>query len=149
MQLVTFKIGRELYGLDIQRIQEIIVPESVATVPNLPNFIEGIMDLRGTVFPVVDMRKRFRAQEPDPVGRVIIASVHESLVGLRVDSVDRVVRVEADAMKPPPRMLADLGAKFVSDVYERSTAEGGLILILDLDKLFAEEEMASIGAVAL
>lgn len=142
MQIVTFRIGRERYGLDIMSIQEIIIPDQITSMPNLPYFIEGIIDLRGSIFPIVDMRKRFKTADPDLVGRVMITEVEGSPMGLRVDAVERVIRVDEETMRPPPTLLAGLGARFVRAVFE---GPHGLILIIDLRKLLGTEEMAALS----
>lgn len=145
MQLVTFHIGPQLYGLDIQRVQEVIIPEHITEIPNLPDFIEGILDLRGTVFPIVDMRKRFRTPDPAGKGRVLITEIGGSTLGLRVDSVGRVASVEDSGFRPSPKMITGLGADFVAGVFERPGGAGnGLIVVLDLDRLLSETESAAI-----
>ena len=142
MQLVTFRVGRERYGLDIMAIQEIIIPEEITTLPNLPDFIEGIVNLRGSIFPIVDMRKRFKTADPDPAGRVLITEVEGSPIGLRVDGVDRVIRVDEESMRRPPAVLAGLGARFVRAVCETPR---GLILMLDLGKLLDSGEVTALA----
>ena len=160
MQLVTFKIGRQMYGMDIMFVQEVIVPEKITGIPNIPNFIEGVIDLRGTVIPIVDMRKRFNTADPDPVGCVLITelaggpasdipvsrgtgtSLSGAMIGLRVDQVGRVIHAEDSGMRQAPEMLSGLGARFVSAIYEMTEKQGGgHILLFDVGKLFADGEL--------
>lgn len=145
MQLVTFKIGRQMYGINIMFIQEVIIPEEITGIPNIPDFIEGVIDLRGTVIPIVDMRKRFQITDPDPVGRVLITELAGALIGLRVDEVGRVIHAEETGILQPPKMLSGLGARFVSAVYEMTEKQGGgHILLFDIEKLFGEGEFTAL-----
>ncbi len=147
-QLLPFSVGSEVYGLDIHEVREIIIPEQITRVPNMPDFLEGIIDLRGNVVPIVDMRKRFQSSRSHPVGRVLITDVNQSSIGLRVDSMGRVIRIEERFFKPPPAMLTGMGAKFVRSVCERPEAHGGgLILMIDVAKLFSETELSALHSV--
>ena len=139
---MTFKIGRQMYGMDIMFVQEVIVPEKITGIPNIPAFLEGVIDLRGTVIPIVDMRKRFNTTDPDPVGCVLITELAGAMIGLRVDQVGRVIHAEDSGMRQAPEMLSGLGARFVSAIYEMTEKQGGdHILLVDVGKLFAEGEL--------
>lgn len=110
LKLAGFFVGEGLYGLDIMRIKEVIQakPFKVRPVPHAPGIVEGVIQLRGVVIPVVDLRKRFGVEideSLDPVNKLIIVSVRGRIVGLRVDRVVGELRVSGDAIRPAPSML--------------------------------------------
>lgn len=144
MKVVTFSVGEEVYGLEIHEVQEIIVPESVTRVPNLPDFMEGIVDVRGTPIPVVDMRKRFETPDLKNTGRILIAQISGSSLGLRVDAVGKVIAVARDQTRPAPKMLSSLGARFIGSVCGRPPeAGGGIVMLVNLEKILGEDEMTA------
>ncbi|MBL4889410.1 MAG: purine-binding chemotaxis protein CheW [Candidatus Lindowbacteria bacterium] len=138
---MTFQVGEEKYALDMTLIHEIMIPESVTALPNLPDFMEGIITLRGDVIPIVDLRERFGSSRTNVESRVLIAEVSNVVVGLRVDSVSKVYNVKEGKMKATPRIISALGSRVVSSVFELSEdAGGGFFLVLDIEKIFEAEE---------
>lgn len=141
-QLTTFHVGRELYGIDIDLIHEIIISSEITHVPAMPAYVEGIINLRGEIFPVVDLRLRFDSGTAGAESRVLITRIHGVPVGLRVDMVDHVLKIENVSVRPAPPMLSGLGARFVSHVCDRPEEQGGgLVMVLALDKLFKQDEL--------
>jgi purine-binding chemotaxis protein CheW len=106
LQLVSFHVGDEEFGLDILRVQEIIRIQPLTRVPNLPEFIDGVINLRGKVIPVVGLRKRLGLdkQLADKRTRIVVVDVHGQILGFVVDSVSEVLRIHTDTVEPTPRL---------------------------------------------
>ena len=136
-QVVVFQLAGESYGVDIARVQEIRVLAGITAMPRAPVFVKGVINLRGKVTPVVDMRARFDKEEAEATKetRVIVVSVDPEWIGLIVDSVSEVVRVPEDAVAPPPGLVATVESDFVRGI--ANLGEERLIILLDLDKLLA------------
>lgn len=143
-QYVVFSIGDEEFALDISQVREIIKPPAVTRLPHAADFIEGVTNLRGQVIPIVDLRKRFgvEGQAPDP--RVVVAEVDGEKVGLRVDSVTEVRRIPASDIEPPPESVAGIKTDFLKGV---GKVEHRLVILLDINKLFATTEKIDLAAV--
>jgi purine-binding chemotaxis protein CheW len=143
IQLACFRVGDQLYGLDILRIREIVRPQKLRPVPKAPSFVEGVMNLRGAVIPVVDLRRRFDLAIPpaDRQTRIMISALSGRIVGLLVDEVTEVRRYERKEIQPAPHFLKGRGVQFFLGVCRR---DEDLILILDLEKLLSTEEKIDI-----
>jgi purine-binding chemotaxis protein CheW len=144
LQLVSFFLGNEEFALEILKVQEIIRMVDLTRVPNAPEFVEGVINLRGKVIPVIGLRKRF-AMEPrehDKQTRIVVVELHGSVVGFVVDSVSEVLRIPADTVEPPPR-LAKTKREYVCGVGKLSNR---LLLLLDVDRLLSDAESAAIAA---
>jgi purine-binding chemotaxis protein CheW len=139
VQLACFRLGSELYALDIMKIREIIKPQKLNIVPKAPAFIEGVINLRGAVIPVVDMRRRFGLQPGEESGknRVIICSLSGKIIGLLVDEVTEVRNFTREEVKPPPQFLQGRGTEYFMGVCR---VRGQLVIILDLEKILSSEE---------
>ena len=149
IQLVGFRLDNEDYAIAITKIQEIILMKPITRIPQVPDFIEGLINLRGSVIPIVNLRKRFGLpnREVDDETRTIVVNVHEKTVGCVVDAVTQVMRINRDQIQPPP-----LGALAVNHQYLAGLAklDDRLMIILDIDKLFEAEELATpAGAAAV
>lgn len=145
VQLASFRVGTEMYALDIMRIKEIIRPQKLRAVPNAPTFIEGVINLRGVVLPVVDLRRRF--EQPvvnDRKTRVIIAVFQGSIVGLMVDEVAEVSRYTRQDIQPPPPFLRGGGGEFFLGVCRRGE---DLVMVLDLEMLLTSRERIAIDLI--
>lgn len=147
IQLACFRIGTELYALDIMRIREIIRPQKLTAVPRAPAFIEGVINLRGVVIPVVDMRRRFGQDIPpeNRHNRVIICNVIGKILGLMVDEVAEVRRYTRDDIQPAPQFLKGKGAEFFLGVCRR---DDELVMVLDLEKILSTEEQIDLEKVS-
>jgi purine-binding chemotaxis protein CheW len=145
LQIVAFRVGTEQFGLEIHRVQEIIRDQRLTRVPNAPEFVEGVINLRGKIVPVIALRKRLgitgEAETPTP--RIVVLQLKDLVVGLSVDSVPEVLRVPPDAVVPPPR-LQETDRQYVSGVVRLKEQ---LIILLDVDRLLKAEQTAS-GALA-
>ena len=146
LQLVTFTLGEEEFGVDILRVQEIIRMMPVTRVPAAPAFVEGIINLRGKVIPVIDMRARFglRAGAADERTRIMVVEMGGRVAGFIVDSVSQVLRLPASTVEAPPAVIEGGGSDFIRGV---GKLEGRLLLLLDLDLLLGESEKAVLDGI--
>ena len=140
LQLVTFSVANEEFGVDILKVQEIIRMMEVTKVPNAPTFVDGVINLRGKVIPVVDLRKRFglEVQEHDKNTRIVVMEICGTVTGFVVDSVSEVLRIPANTVEPPPPVVAGIESEYISGV---GKLEDRLLIMLDLDKLLSTDEM--------
>lgn len=136
LQLVTFKLGAEEYGIDILKVQEINRMTEITTMPKAPFSVEGVINLRGKVIPVVNLRKRFGLdiKEVDAQSRIIVVDIG-STVGLIVDSVSEVLRISSDTIEPPPPITGSIGSEYILGI---GKLEDRLVILLDIDKLLSE-----------
>lgn len=139
VQLACFKVGPELYALDIMRIKEIIRPQKLTPVPKAPAFIEGVINLRGSVIPVADMRKRFDQpiDTENRKNRIVICSLVGKLIGLLVDEVTEVKRFGRKEIAPSPQFIQGAQADYFLGVARRGD---DLIMLIDLEKVLSSEE---------
>jgi purine-binding chemotaxis protein CheW len=146
VQLASFTIGSEDYALDIMRIKEIIQPQKITHVPRVPPFIEGVIELRGAILPVVDLRKRFELPAPPPTRatKYIIVAIEGRIVGLVVDAVGEVLRVGRGEISPTPALEGD-ASQYFSGVCRHG---GRILLILDLDRILSSSERISLAGLA-
>ncbi|MCD8567144.1 MAG: chemotaxis protein CheW [Geovibrio sp.] len=141
-QIVTFTIEDEEYGIFIEKVQEINRYTNVTKVPKTPSFVEGIINLRGEVMPLIDLRRRFElpVREKDEFTRVIIVNLANIRVGFVVDFVDEVLRVPADSIDSVPAVLsAGVDSQFLDGVVNLSSRQR-MILLLNVDELFSKAE---------
>lgn len=140
IQLVSFHIDDEEFGLEILRVQEIIRTPPLTRVPASPAFVEGVVNLRGRVIPVISLRKRFGlgARELDKETRIVVVEVMGTVLGLMVDAVSEVLRIKPDTLEPPPR-LGRVEREYVRGV---AKLEGRLLILLDIERLMSEAEEA-------
>lgn len=143
IQLACFRVGNELYGLDIMRIKEIIRPQKMTPVPKAPSFIEGVINLRGTVIPVADLRKRFDQQVSENLrkNRVLVCAMDKRMVGLLVDEVTEVRRFTRQEITPAPMFFKEQGTDFFLGVARQDDL---LVMLLDLDRVLSSEEKISL-----
>ncbi|HEY4707780.1 MAG TPA: chemotaxis protein CheW [Thermodesulfobacteriota bacterium] len=147
LQLVTFRLGNEEFSLDILRVQEIIRQMEITRVPKAPDFVEGVINLRGKVIPVLDLRKRFGlgADTSTNETRIIVVEVGNRTVGLKVDAVSEVLRLPADRVEAPPSMVTGVDSEYIKGV---GKLDGRLLILLDVEKVLTRSERESLGAVA-
>lgn len=143
LQLVVFSVGKELYGVGIDSVQEIVRVPDVTEVPDAPFFLEGVINLRGKVIPVIDLRRRLRLQgkEKTKSTRVLVTENEGStggLVGLLVDAVSEVRKVQPDDIEDPPEMVSAIGVEYITGV---AKIEEKLIILLDLKRVLSVEDM--------
>ncbi len=144
LQLVTFKVAEEEYGVDILSVQEIIRHTGITKVPSAPAFVEGILNLRGKVIPIVDMRKRFGlvSKEPDPQTRIVVFALESGVIGCLVDSVSEVLRLPASMVDAAPAVVSGVDSKYIRGVGRLgSERDGRLLILLDSGQMLTVEEM--------
>lgn len=146
MQLVTFSIGEEEFGVDILKVQEIIRIMEITKVPRAQDFVEGVINLRGKVIPIIDLRRRFgfASKEHDKHTRIIVIEINNMIVGFVVDSVSEVLRIPAATVEPPPPVVAGVESEYISGV---GKLEDRLLILLDLDKLLSSEDLEAFSQV--
>jgi purine-binding chemotaxis protein CheW len=144
LQLVTFNIGSEEFGVEILKVQEIIRTMEITKVPKSPPFVEGVINLRGKVIPIIDLRKRFglEAKTHDSHTRIIVIEIKQMIVGFVVDSVSEVLRIQSSTVEPPPDIAAGVGSEYIKGVGKLADR---LLILLDLDELLTGEELKHIG----
>ena len=147
LQLVSFKIGEEEFGVDILKVQEINRMVEFTRVPNTAAHIDGVINLRGKVIPIVDLRARFGLprKDHDKNTRIIVVELNGTVVGFVVDAVSEVLRIPKSVTEPPPSMVAGVGAEYIDDV---GKLDDRLLILLNLEEVFSVEEEASAKAAA-
>lgn len=142
LQLVTFSIGEEEFGVDILKVQEIIRTMEITKVPRAQEFVEGVINLRGKVIPIIDLRRRFGlvSKPHDKHTRIIVIEINQMIVGFVVDSVSEVLRIPASTVEPPPPVVAGLESEYISGV---GKLHDRLLILLDLDKLLSSADLAT------
>lgn len=146
LQFVVFRVGKELFGVNIASVQEIVRVPEVTQVPDAPDFLEGVINLRGRILPVVDLRKRLglAAAEKSKTSRVLVTEKEGKVVGLLVDAASEVLRITADEIEDPPEMIAAIGVEYITAV---AKIEERLVILLDLQKVLSIEDMKKMEAV--
>ncbi len=146
-QLVVFDLAAEAYGVDISSVREIIRMQEITQVPRTPEFVEGVINLRGKVIPVVDLRKRFgfEAEEATKDTRIVVVDIGGQDIGVVVDAVTEVLRVSADAVEPPSSVITTADSEYLLGIVKLSTR---LIILLDLQQALSSIESAGIVAEA-
>lgn len=146
LQLVTFRLANEEYGLPITKVQEINRLVPVTKLPQTPIFMEGVISLRGRIIPVIDLRKRFgmSVTAHDDDTRIIIVEINGEIVGATVDAVMEVVRLDTANIEPPPGNVA-ISSKYIDGV---GKIDGRLIILLDLDKVLTEQEELTVKEIS-
>ncbi len=144
LQVACFRLGTDLYAVDIMRIKEIIRPQKLTMLPKTPDFVDGVLNLRGAVVPVVDLRRRFDLPMLDAAlsSRLLIVKVSGQLLGLVVDDVTEVIPVAVKDIKPPPQVVNGVGGEYLLGV---CLAKDSLIMLLNLDKLLTRRETDELG----
>lgn len=146
-EFLAFTLGKEEYGIDILKVQEIRGYEAVTRIANAPEFIKGVVNLRGIIVPIVDMRIKFNLGEPtyDQFTVVIILNIGGRVMGMVVDSVSDVITLSADQVKPAPEM----GTAFNTDyLIGLGTLDERMLILIDIDKLMSSSEMGLIEKIA-
>jgi purine-binding chemotaxis protein CheW len=150
MQLVTFQLGKEFYGIDIMDVEGIVRVQDVRPIPNAPYFVEGIFNLRGDIIPVINLHKRFHLQnaelsdEDKLLSGFIIIRFDRMKMSIFIDKVSRVVTVKTDEIQSPPQMISGIGAEYINGVVHR---ESGYLIILDVRRIFNPKELKIIDEI--
>lgn len=142
---VSFRLAGESYGINVMRVQEVLRMTDVAPVPGAPNFVMGIINLRGNVVTVLDTRKLLALATVDITehSRIMIIESGKATVGLLVDSVAEVVNISAGDIDPPPNIGNDEGSRYIQGIY---STDKQILILIDLDKLISDEDRDALGA---
>jgi purine-binding chemotaxis protein CheW len=146
-EFLAFTLGKEEYGIDILKVQEIRGYESVTRIANAPDFIKGVVNLRGIIVPIVDMRIKFNLGEPtyDQFTVVIILNIGGRVVGMVVDSVSDVTTLSPEQIKPAPEMGTALNTDYLIGL---GTLDQRMLILVDIDRLMSSDEMGLIEKIA-
>lgn len=139
LQLVAFRLGNETYAVDIQQVQEIIRMQRITAVPGAPFFVEGVINLRGRIIPVIDLRKRLGlppGEETDEV-RIVVVEVPPHKVGMIVDAVEEVLRLSTENIEAPSSLVASVDEQYLKGV---GKTEDRLVVLLDLKEVLKKEK---------
>jgi purine-binding chemotaxis protein CheW len=144
LQLVTFSIGNEEFGVEILKVQEINKMMQVTKIPNSPSFVEGVINLRGKVIPIINLRNKLRLppKEHDKNTRIIVMEIQGKTVGFIVDAVSEVLRIPRSITEPPPPMIGGVSSEYIVSV---GKLEDRLLILLDVDKILSNEEKSALA----
>jgi purine-binding chemotaxis protein CheW len=147
MQLVSFRLAQEEFGIEITKVQEIILMGEITRVPQTPDYIKGLINLRNTVIPIVDLRLRFGLSEQKATDetRIMVVNVAGKTIGIIVDAVSEVLRISHEQIAPPPPSVAGLGREYLTGLVKFDTR---LLILLNIDKILGEEESAAAETVS-
>ena len=144
IQLVGFRLDNEDYAIAITKIQEIILMKPITRVPQVPEFIEGLINLRGSVIPIINLRKRFSLppRDVDDETRTIVVNIQDKTVGCIVDAVTQVMRINRDQIQPPPLSVLAVAHQYISGL---ARLDDRLLIILEIERLFDEQSPVVTG----
>ena len=139
LHLVTFNLGEE-YGVPISQVQEIVRVGGITMVPNSPSYMEGVINLRGRVLPVLNLRKRLKlsGREMSNASRIVVTEVGSKVIGLLVDAVSHVIKIPRDSIEPAPEEVLEIDTDYITGV---GKIQDKIIILLDLEKLLKREKV--------
>ncbi len=145
-QMVSFHLGAEIYGVEITKVREIILMCEITEVPQTPHYVRGLINLRNTVIPVIDLRTRFGlpTMEQSQDSRILVIHIGQKMVGIVVDGVDEVLRISTDQIAPTPDTVVSMGNEYLNGLVKM---ENQILILLDIDKILGDdrEVLESIG----
>jgi purine-binding chemotaxis protein CheW len=143
LQLVSFNIGEEEFGVDILKVQEIIRLVEITKVPNAPHFVEGVINLRGKVIPVIDLRKRLGliSIASSSESRIVVVEIDNKIIGFLVDCVNEVLRISRNITEPPPSIIAGINSDYITAI---GKLEDRILILLDLERILDTKEKSSL-----
>ncbi|HEY4716583.1 MAG TPA: chemotaxis protein CheW [bacterium] len=144
LHIVVFSLGKELYGLGIDSVHEIVRVPDITSLPDSPVFLEGVINLRGKIISVIDLRKRFRLEGTAEItaAKILVIENEGNKIGILVDSVAEVLKIQPDAVEKPPEIVSAIGIDYIKGVIK---VEEKLIIILEIKKILSVEEMKKLG----
>jgi purine-binding chemotaxis protein CheW len=146
--MVVFQLGGEEFGVEIMKVQEIIRMPEITQIPQSPEFVEGVINLRGRIIVVINLDKRFNlaSKEVDAHSRIIVVEIGENVVGMIVDSVNEVLRIPKSSVDPAPELVtSNISREYITGV---GKIDGRLLILLDLAKVMDKKEAAEIASLA-
>lgn len=147
LQLVGFRIGKEIFAVPINLVHEIVRVPEITAVPDVPECIEGVINLRGKIISIVDLRKRFGETqiEPSRKNRILVAEIDNKMVGLIVDAASEVIRLPEAEIEVPPEVFGESEVKYVTGV---GKLNGRLVILIDLTKILQKGELRRLSDMA-
>lgn len=144
-QYVVFNLDKEEFGIDIMNVKEIIPYQESTQIPNSPDFIEGVINYRGNVIPIVNLRRRFKlkADEITKDTRIIVINLDEKEIGFIVDEASQTLRLNEEQIDPTPDVISDVDRRYITGVGKID--ESRLLILLDLEKILSDKEIDEIG----
>lgn len=145
-QLVVFELANERYGVNITTVESIIKLQTITAVPQAPQFVKGVTNLRGVVLPVIDLRQRFGLPQTESTKdtRIVVVEMDGGTVGMIVDAVAEVLRVPDEAIEPPSPLVVTVDSTFIAGIAKLNEQ---LVIMLDLDKVLTAQEQGELNAV--
>ncbi len=147
LQLVTFQLSEELYGIDIMDVKEIVTLQEIRALPNAPSYVEGLYNLRGEIIPIINLHKRFHlrkaqlGEDETLLSGFIIIDLDSMKLGVIIDKVERVISIDYNEIQAPPQMISGIGTEYIQGVVNQ---KNGYLIILDIRKLFSARELQKI-----
>jgi len=144
LQLVTFQLGEEQYGIDIMDVEGIVKNEDVRPIPNAPVYVEGIFNLRGEIIPVISLHRRFHikhaelTEEEQLLSGFVVVNIDDRHLAIMIDKVSRVGTVSADQIQPPPQVISGIGTEYIQVVVSQ---DDHYLIILHIERLFNVKEL--------
>jgi len=144
-QYLTFMVGNEEYAMDILKVQEIKAFTPPTAVPNTPSYIKGVMNLRGTVIPILDLRLKFKQVDPQytKFTVIVVANLRNKVIGLVVDAVSDVLEIRDQDVEPPPDLVSDAQTAFITGM---TAISDRLVMLMDVDQVINPEALPMVGA---
>jgi len=138
-QVVIFRVGNELYGVDIASVESIIKMQAITAVPHAPQFVEGVTNLRGIILPVIDLRNRFGLTQIEATkdSRIIVVSLDGTKLGMVVDAVSEVLSIPEGTIEPPSPLVSTVDTAFIQGI---AKLDGRLVILVNLEKVFSRSE---------
>ena len=143
-QMVVFNLGAEVYGLDVTAVREIIRVPEITRLPNAPEFVAGVINVRGRLIPVMDLHRRFKIAAAGQTGnsRIVVVNVEGELTGVLVDAVTEVLRVSEQAIEPPSAVATTDDSRYIRGIVN---LEERLIILLDANNILSQKEQAALS----
>ena len=144
-QLVIFKLENEKFGIDIASVDGIIKMQNITSIPRAPHFVEGVLNLRGTIVPIIDLRMRFDfpPKTITPNTRIINVMLSKKRVGMIVDEVSEVLSISEENIEAAPPMVTSINSSFITGIAKINEQ---LVIMLDVEQIFSQEETSQLGA---
>jgi purine-binding chemotaxis protein CheW len=149
LQLVTFQLGVGKYGIDIMEVREIVRSQDIRPIPNSPQWVAGLLNLRGKIIPIIDLHARFHIsrlpaeEEETDQGGIMIIDVSGKELGVVIDKILRVVALSSSELQSPPQMMSGIGSEYIQSVVKENE---GYLVILNTRRIFNPRELQSIAA---
>lgn len=141
-KFAVFRIADEIFGIGIGRVVEIITPQEVFSIPGLPEFLAGVISVRGTVIPLIDLRRRFGTQPAGKKERVIIVRFGKEKAGFLVDEIKEILALSPAEIAPPPSLFRGFKTEYLHGIGRK---DGRIIILLNIDNLLTSEEKIRLG----